>query len=425
MKRLQAVDQRLGPLACVAVQPLAFARRLRRRPLETPQRILCVKFWGLGSLQLLTPAVTSLREQYAGARIDLLTLSANAEFARGLGTGDQASFDDVLTLDVTGAGWAGLAWRAAGLVGTLRARGYDLVIDFEFFTRFSALVSLLSGAPRLAGFHAPSVWRGGFRGRRVTFNRYWHVARNFRALAGAEDGSEVGADELASFRLTEADRAELDDLLLEAGAAPERQLVVLNPNAGSLSLERRWPRERFVALGQAMLDHDGVVIVLVGSSSEAEYTGPVAAAMTAAPGRVLDLSGRLSIAASCALFERADLVVSNDSGPMHIAAALGAPTIGLFGPETPVMYRPLGKHVTALWDPPVCSPCINVHDNKRSTCIYGQPECLMNLSVGSVLGTARRMLEGELLRPVGPPREDLVAERRRRIERDVQAGDSP
>ena len=80
----------------------------------------------------------------------------------------------------------------------------------------------------------------------------------------------------------------------------------------------------------------------------------------------------------------AGALVSNDSGPMHIGAALGTPTLGLFGPETPVMYAPIGRRTSALWRPPVCSPCINVHDNKVANCVRGHPECLTNLSVEEV-----------------------------------------
>jgi ADP-heptose:LPS heptosyltransferase len=105
-------------------------------------------------------------------------------------------------------------------------------------------------------------------------------------------------------------------------------------------------------------------------------------------GRLLDVSGGLSLGELCALFSRADLVVSNDSGPMHVAAALGAPTLGLFGPETPRRYGPLGARALALWDAPPCGPCINVHDNKLAECIFGRAECMLRLSVERVHAVA-------------------------------------
>jgi heptosyltransferase-2 len=80
---------------------------------------------------------------------------------------------------------------------------------------------------------------------------------------------------------------------------------------------------------------------------------------------------------------------------MHVAAALGAPTVGLFGPETPVMYGPIGLRARALYHPPPCSPCINVHDNKVASCIYGEPQCLVAIEVDEVFAAARALARGQ------------------------------
>ena len=270
----------------------------------------------------------------------------------------------------------------------LRKKGYDEVYDFEFFTRFSAVLSATCGASFTHGFASPSVWRGGFHDRTIPFNRYRHVARNFAALAGASDDDALGPGDLVPFSVTLADRTRVAHLLDETVSAGVRSLAVLNPNAGSLSLERRWPADRFAELAARLARREGFACAFVGSREETAYTRSIAESARSLAGRdsdaILDLSGALTPGELCALFTRAALVVSNDSGPMHLAAALGAPTLGLFGPETPLMYRPLGPSARVLWRPPICSPCINVHDNKRSTCIHGRPECLMNLSIEEV-----------------------------------------
>jgi ADP-heptose:LPS heptosyltransferase len=388
MQSLQAADRALGRVACVALQPLRWARALRgRRP--AVERVLLIKFWGIGSIELLTPAVRTLRRRHPGASLTLLTLSQNRAFAEGLGL-----FDEVLPFDVATPAWRRMAARILGLVRDLRARRFDVVYDFEFFTRFSAVISLLSGAPLTRGFAAPTIWRGGFHAETVPFNRYWHVARNFRCLAGGESGSDVEPDDLAAFRVAAEHRLEAATALFEAGLTADGPLVVLNPNAGTLSLERRWPRERFAQLARHLVAEEGARVALVGSTGERAWTSEVAALAGELPaGRLADLSGRLSIGGLHALLDSADAFVSNDSGPMHLGAALGTPTIGLFGPETPVMYHPLGARVTVLYDPPACSPCINVHDNKLSVCWRGRPECLMNLSVELVLERVRHELE--------------------------------
>ena len=388
MHRLQAADRALGRLACVLLQPIRWLRVLRRR--RGPQeRVLLIKFWGIGSLQLLTPAVRTLRRRHPEAKVHLLTLSQNGPFARGLGV-----FDEVVAFDVSSPSWLTVLRRILALIADLRRRGYDAVYDFEFFTRFSAVISLLSGARVARGFAAHSVWRGGFHTETVPFNRYWHVSRNFRCLAGGESGLDVEARDLARYRIQPADQLEADAALFEAGIAPEGPLVVLNPNAGTLSLERRWPQERFAELARRLVLERGARVVLIGSQGERPWTAETAALVGPLPeGRFGNLAGRLSIGGLHALLASADAFVSNDSGPMHLGAALGTPTLGLFGPETPVMYRPLGERASFLYDPPACSPCINVHNNKFAVCWRGRPECLMNLSTANVYAQTVAELE--------------------------------
>jgi ADP-heptose:LPS heptosyltransferase len=386
MQRLQRADKFLGAIACALLQPLRLARS-RRTIAPPPRNVLLIKFWGLGSLQLLTPAVRALRRELPAARLTILTLRENEAFARGLGV-----FDEVRTLDVRvphgSGGWGRVFLRIARLVAELRSARYDRVYDFEFFTRLSALVSLVSGARETFGFAAPGVWRGAFHTDTVPFNRYWHVARNFRALAGGEDGEDVGA--LTAFPLRPEDRASVVGKLDRAGVPCDRPIVVLNPNAGALALERRWPAPSFAALARRLATEDRTPVVFVGSEEERGYVAAVVrAAGPAQAGFVTDLSGELSIGELAALLGRAGALVTNDSGPMHIGAALGTHTVALFGPETPVMYAPIGARTVALWKPPACSPCINVHDNKVLSCVRGTPECLTNISVDAVLAEVR------------------------------------
>jgi ADP-heptose:LPS heptosyltransferase len=408
MKALQRADKILGPLACAALQPLRWGRRgganharRARQPSPGPEKVLLIKFWGIGSLQLLTPAVKSLRRCLGSspgeppAELVLLTLASNATFAKELGARELGVFDRVIALDVASAGWLTVFARILRLVRELRRERFDRVYDFEFFTHFSAVVALLCGARESHGFEAPSVWRGGFHTHVAPFNRYWHVARNFRQLAGGEDGCNVAATDISPARFSAAEAERVRRILAEAGVAGP--YAVLNPNAGELSLERRWPRPHFAELARRLRTEQDLSVVLVGSASEREYTAHLAQ-LCADEVRPLNLAGELATGELASLLVHCAVFVSNDSGPMHLAAALGAPTVGLFGPETPMMYAPLGLRTRALYRPPACSPCINVHDNKVASCIYGFPQCLVNISVDDVLEAASAFVRGEELR---------------------------
>jgi ADP-heptose:LPS heptosyltransferase len=346
---------------------------------------------------MLTPAVRSLRERHPGAELVFLTLASNRQCAEGLGV-----FDRVISLDVQTGGWGRVLGRLVGLVRELRRERFDVVYDFEFFTRFSAVVAVLTGAASLHGFASTRVWRGRFHTHVAPFNRYWHVSRNFRVLAGGENATNVTAQDLAPHRITDAEEDEASRLLFEHGIAPDEPFCVLNPNAGTLSLERRWPAPMFAELGRRTRREDRLPVVLIGARSECDYTADIAAMIgPQEPGDnghgapLVNLAGQMTTGVLSSVLARASVVVSNDSGPMHIAAALGAPTVGLFGPETPVMYGPIGVLALALYRPPPCSPCINVHDNKVASCIYGKPQCLVNISVDEVLAAARALRRGE------------------------------
>ena len=148
MQRLQRADKWLGWLVCLCLQPL---RWLRGSPSPSGprdadlERVLMIKFWGIGSLVLLTPAVRALRKRHPRARLTLLTLRENEAFARGLEV-----FDEVLVLDVRArpgpVGWTRVLARIVQLLFVLRRARFQAVYDFEFFTRFSAFVSFATGA---------------------------------------------------------------------------------------------------------------------------------------------------------------------------------------------------------------------------------------------------------------------------------------
>jgi lipopolysaccharide heptosyltransferase II len=392
LSTLQRIDRDLGPLACAALEPFRIARGRRREPADV-RSILAVKFWGLGSLTLLGPALRRLRERHPGARIDLLTLRGNEAFSRRL-----PILRETLTLDL-GGGPLRLARSFVSLVIELRRRRYDLLVDFEFFTRFSAALAYLSGARWTVGFWSPHVYRGRFHDVRVPFNRYRHVARNFRALAGGDDGATVDASDLLRPRFGREVRERVARILARRGLPDDRPLVVVNPNAGDLALERRWPAGHFVSLvdrlvrpsGTGRLRH-GAAVVWIGSPSERAYVESLRARLED-PDSTHDLAGVLSIEELLALLERADLLVTNDSGPLHLASPLGTPTIALFGPETPVLYAPLNPRARVFYRPPPCSPCINVHENKMLTCYFSQAICLSEILPEEVAAAAASALE--------------------------------
>lgn len=376
------VDRYLGSALCTVLQPLNLRHYLRPPPSPDaldPRHVLLIKFWGLGSIALAGPAVAALRRRFPQARFTFLSLAPNRELLELL-----PEVDGVLTVDLD-RGLTGVTAQLLARIGTLRREGCDLVVDFEFFTRVSALVTFLTGAPVRAGFHAWEVWRGNFHNVRVPFNRYWHVQRNFLQLAAAV-GAEVEPPPLFRLPVTAAMRAEAAAALAAVGVGAEEELLLVNPNAGAMALERRWPADRFAALARRAAATTGLRPVFLGARGEEAY---VAGIVAAAGPPAVSLAGRLSLRGLLGLFCRARLLVTNDSGPLQLALTQGLRTVSFFGPETPVLYGPRGERHRVLYAGIPCSPCMNVHSQKRVRCLYGHPVCLEQLDVDRALAAVR------------------------------------
>jgi len=411
-KRYQAalwIDRRLGPPLCALLLAAKSLRRGRRAAPERLRRVLVVKMWGMGSLVLATPLLRELRARHPGVRIDLVTLRDNAPLAELV-----PGLDRVIAIDLRRGLGAFLAGTLRAIAACRRER-YDLLLDLEFFTRFTAIFSFLAGPARSHGFSAKGKWRGRLHDVEVPFNAYHHVAANFLTLMRGEpmDPVDAAAVRAAGFLPPLAAPASAWDacraLLARDPAWREgAPVVVVNPHAGDMALERRWPSERFAELLRHVCAQRSANVVVVGSPAERAYSAALVRASGAAA-RIVDLSGRLDLPGLVALLEHADAVVSNDSGPLHLAAAAGTSTVALFGPETPALYGPLrsreGQRHVVHYVGLACSPCMFVHDNKVLSCWFTRARCMTEIgtadvhaSLADLLGEAGADRAGRLLR---------------------------
>jgi ADP-heptose:LPS heptosyltransferase len=392
------IDRRLGPVLCALLAAWKRARRARA-PLparESVERILILKLWGMGSIVLAFPLLVRLRERHPHARIDFLSLRENAAVLELI-----PQLDRRLALDL-GRGIPAFLAATLRAIAALRRERYDLLYDLEFFTRFSAILSLLVRPRRSHGFSSKNQWRGRLHDVQVPFNAYHHVALNFLALLRADpmdpvDPSPIEGDRALPPLRAPAGSWEACRALLSADPAwrDGGPLVVVNPNAGDMALERRWPAERVAELLTHLCARRELNVVAIGAPAEREYVESVirAARLEA---RVVNAAGRIDVPQLVALLARAAVVVTNDSGPLHLAAAAGASTAALFGPETPALYGPLrsrpGQRHVVHYLGLGCSPCMFVHDNKVLSCWFAQARCMTGIRPADVLASVEELL---------------------------------
>ncbi|HYP40402.1 MAG TPA: glycosyltransferase family 9 protein [Chloroflexia bacterium] len=367
----------------------------------TYKRILAVKLADLGDLLATTPALQALRAAQPLARIDLLTPPSSAGLLNG------APFlDNIITFDKFAFDSLGSMLNLKGVLHTARfvfrlhRIGYDALVIFHHFTtgwgslKF-AVLSLASGARVRAGL---DNGRGRFLTHKVTDKGFgaMHEADYWLSVA-----SLLGADAHAGWwpfvPINSAHRATATSLLDEIRASHTGPVIAIHPGAGAYSLARIWPVEGFAEVARGLIDaHDAAIIVL-GGPDEVERAERLVE-MVGYNERVHNLAGRTTIHETAALIERCDLFLGNDSGPMHIAAAVGTPVVAIFGPSNAQAWGPYtppgeaSKHTIVARALP-CMPCFyRVHSlGLREGC--GTRPCLTGLSVRRVLEACTTALE--------------------------------
>ncbi|MCC7494612.1 MAG: lipopolysaccharide heptosyltransferase II [Fimbriimonadaceae bacterium] len=348
--------------------------------------ILIVKLNAIGDVLFATPLLEACRQVWPEAAVDWLLGRHSEPILR-----DHPSLRRRIVYDGPwgGSGLSSLiAYRRIML--HLRAQNYDLV--FCLHRNFAAqLLCWGTRAPQRVGFqlglsHRTMTCEVAFDDRVHETERYLNL---LRAL-----GPEVRNPGMRIGLTAEAQVSA--ELLLQELELP-RPLVAVAPgggkNPGTTMTMKRWPLERFVELTQALRATLGVGVVVVGSPDEADLCAAVRAA---SPG-VANLCGRTVLPHLAAVLARCAAVVANDTGPLHIAAALGVPTVALFGPTDPRLVAPLGPRHRYLWEPPECGPCYrpdNVQSRRQWSCDRAGDElrCLRNVAVGSVCRAVQEAL---------------------------------
>ena len=333
----------------------------------------------MGDVLHALPVLVKLRARFPDARIDWLVTPENAELVR-----HHPALAGVVIFERKGAGVT--AWLR--LLRELRHARYDLAIDLQGLLR-SAVFSIATRAPVRIGFDRPLPQKHGWSGAREgswlacthriaiptldvhAIDRYLWLA----PLLGLDDAPPdlrvhlaAGAEENAVRLLSEH---RLD------------KFAVLVP--GTKWETKHWQPEQFAGTGRALAER-GFGVVVAGSPGERALCAAVA---SQCPGAV-DLCGKTSLTELAALLKRAAVVVTNDSGPMHLAVALGRPVVGVFGPTDPVRVGPYRRMESVVRAGVACSPC---HFRRLSQCPHDHA-CMKQVTAAAVVARIDALLHG-------------------------------
>jgi len=387
------------PLCFLATLLVRIAGLLTGRGAPAPRNVLFVELSEMGSAILADPAMRKMR-QAANAGLHFLIFKSNAASLRLLRT-----VPDGNIFTIREDSFLNLALDSLRFLFWARRRRIDTVIDLELFSRYSALLTGLSGAAIRVGFHAfndEGLYRGEMLTHRVAYNPHLHIAKNFIALVNAAlsgkqelpysktviDDSEirlaraqVDADALVAMRVRVRDAYPSYD---EA----RHRIVLINPNASELLPQRRWMPGRFVAVMRGLLSSDETLLVLI-TGAPGERGEAADLQRQVGDERCVNFAGCVELDELPALYRMSALMLTNDSGPGHFSSVTDLRTFVLYGPETPRLYGSLGNS-TPIYAGLGCSPCVSATNHRKTPCTDNV--CLQVITADSVLRQLRDAL---------------------------------
>jgi len=334
-------------------------------------KILVTRTDRIGDLVISTPVFSAIRHKYPKAHIAALIFSENKDILEG-----NPFIDEVILYDKKSAqrGLLGQLFFA----GKLRGKKFDVVVHLHATNR-THIAGFLAGIPARIGWDRRSPWT------------LTHVFRDQKAEGKKHEG-EYNFDLLKPlgieapqrlemfFPATPRAEASLNELLFQLAIPRGKAAVVLNPSASCPS--KRWPAERFAELADLITGRCGAAVFLIGGAADEVLSAKI---KDLCKSPVYDFTGRLSLSMLGSLLKKTALLISNDTGPVHIAAAVGTPVVSIFGRNqaglSPARWRPLGEQVRIVWKDVGCTVCL-AHNCQIAFL------CLTEISAEEVLASA-------------------------------------
>jgi ADP-heptose:LPS heptosyltransferase len=344
-----------------------------RHPIDRVHRILIYKLDHLGDVLLATPALRAIRKRFPEADISIVV----GEWSRSI-LEHNPNIDRIVIYNSGRFARAGYAHHTLGdLKRKLGDWKPDLVIGLRDDWR-TAASSLFSGVRRIqrGGVHLREWWnlkRNGIPHSHET-DRLWKILRPL--------GIEPEPVERLDYFVSDQERRDAIEFIGANGIRDPFAVI----HAGASTPLKEWPIERFAAVARDIARERGLQLLLIGSPEEIGHSARLAS-MIGDLGPI-DISGRLGLRSTAALLEHASLYLGADGGMMHIAAALGIPTVGLFGPGSYEIFHPVGEGVAAISKHFPCSPCYMVE------CIRPDDPCMKAITVEEVILETARIIDG-------------------------------
>jgi heptosyltransferase-3 len=367
---MRVIDRLVGSPAChllALLKPLFV-----RKPLSQPAKktvVLC-KFFGLGSICLSYPLIRELeRLDYD---ITYLTFKANDPLIKMIG------IKNTICIDPTSL--PGFITGVTSAIFRMRHCRPEVFLNLEFFSRFAAIMTLLSGAPVRAGFHISHLPIGKLFTHHTNLNVYRPIYENYLNV-----GMSAGILEKLTEYSPDSSTITLPEPDVFQNRIQSPYYVINAESSETIQVLRSWPTESWAKLiDQLRHENPEVMLVLIGTTASVKMYKRILDAVRPDTA-IINLAGQTSFKEMVDLVSGADRLITVDSGPFHIGALLKCPTVGLFGPETPVLYGYDLPWVRNIYENLICSPCLALYDAKKSVLNCSDNQCMKLISVPKVV----------------------------------------
>jgi len=311
------------------------------------KKILLIKLWGLGNLVVLWPLVYKIKEKYPDALIFFLTFDLNKNFFEK----NEAVYRTIyfkFTKNVFS-----ILVQCICILKKIRKEKLDMVINFETQNNTSAIFSYLTKAPLRIGLN---------NSYEKTFYNYWfdnerslHISQLFSNPLKPLDINSTYR--YGCFLRQKEEESRVYDLLKDF---KDKRYICIHPGNSENFKRKRWNLDNFADLSNRLINSYNLPLVFTGTMKESKLIENVINKIPA-KGKIFNLAGRLKIWEFIELLRTTFLFISNDTGPVHIAATLGVNTVVFYGPTSPDRYMPLNKNSVIFYKDIKCSPCVGVN----------------------------------------------------------------
>lgn len=351
--------------------------------------ILVIYLSGIGDTVMVSACLTSLANHFPSAQISFFSSSQNHDILR-----DNPVVSRHFLLQ-TKKGAIVFLQSLVENVRRIRAARFDILMDFEQFIRLSAMVAVLAHAPISVGFKTRNQFRHCAYSHPQPFNPLHHTLDNFVSLLSPL-GVENSIQGLEQIPISTENRAFIDALMMESGVTGDDIVVGIHVGSGGTARSRRWDPDKFRIITNMLLSEFKATVLFTGSKDEWEMIETIRT-RTLMPESCLNFAGKCSLGQLPALVTHCHAFLSNDTGPMHVAAAMKTPTVALFGPNSPARYGPVGGNHQVVYKSQPCSPCILAHEGVVPQCTDNQ--CMKRITVTEVWESLNEVLGKQGIEP--------------------------